>query len=517
MEGDRQAPGGQLGWAGALLSLAIAIALFSRYGIDATLLRDESIYAYGGQQLAEGVPFYVSIFDAKTPLASQLAGLGVVAGNAFGANDLDAIRVVFFVCACLAVVAVYVLGLWLWRSALAGLVAAVTFVAFRGFAMDALGGPNAKTPGVLFAVMSMALVVRRRWFWAAFTGSLAFLVWQPLGIYAALAVVLAVLSADAGRRMSSLGRAFAGMSIPLGATTLYFWLAGALPEMAEAAFRFPVSGLQRAPRTLAERIDHIVATVHKGYGNSAILFWAGLILLVAVLGVRLVRARSDLRVVVSDPALGVVLPSLLVLVAFSIADFEGYPDVYPGLPYAALGLGGAVALAVERLRPPARRVATAGALVAVAALAGLAWSWYSADGADNAGLVAQRADAAVIERMLDPGETLYALGDPTPLVLTGRRNPSRFIYLTSGVGLWLVAHTRGGFPSWVRGILASDPAVIVIHGWRSPMHQQTERWLRTRYDRVYVGDWHVLMRPDIRARAAARGIVLRDHPAPAAN
>jgi hypothetical protein len=505
----------RLAWAGALLSLAIAVALFSRYGIDATLSRDESIYAYGGQQLAEGVPFYVSIFDVKTPLASQLAGLGAVAAGAVGANDLDAIRIVYFICACLAVVAMYVLGLWLWRSALAGLVAATTFAAFRGFAMDAIGGPNAKTPGVLFAVVSMALVARRRWFWAAFTGSLAFLVWQPLAIYAAIAVVLAVLTTDAGRRRSSLGRALAGASIPIGATTLYFWLAGALPEMAVAAFRFPVTGLQRPSRTLPERIDHIVAKVHDGYGQSGILFWAGLALLVALLVARLVRARSGLRVAVSDPVLGVVLPSLLIVLAFSIVDFEGYSDVYPGLPYAALGLGGAAAFAVDRLRPPARRAATAGALVAVAAVAGLSWSWYSADGANRAGLAAQRADASTIERLLDPGETLYALGDPTPLVLTGRRNPSRFIYLTSGVGLWLVAHSS--FHSWLGGVLASHPAVIVVHGWRSPMQRRTQRQLRRRYHyaRVYLGGWHVFVTPEVRARAARRGIVLRYHPAPA--
>jgi hypothetical protein len=148
----------------------------------------------------------------------------------------------------------------------------------------------------------------------------------------------------------------------------------------------------------------------------------------------------------------------------------------------------------------------------VAALAGLAWTRYSAAGADNAGLVAQRADASTIERMLDPGETLYALGDPAPLVLTGRRNPSRFIYLTSGVGQWVVAHTSGGFPTWVRGILASDPAVIVVHGWRSSLRKRTERWLRKRYERVYMGDWHVLVRPDVRARAARRGIILRGPP-----
>ena len=154
-------------------------------------------YAYGGQQVDDGMPFYVSIFDQKTPGAAYLAALAVGIGNVLGVPDLEAIRVMFFVCACLTVVAVYLLALELWGSVVAALVAAVTFAAFRGFAIDALGGPDAKTPGILLAVLSMWLIARRRWFWAGLCGALAFLVWQPLLIY--LAVALAV----AARRGSS--------------------------------------------------------------------------------------------------------------------------------------------------------------------------------------------------------------------------------------------------------------------------------------------------------------------------
>ena len=170
---------GHVAWVGALLALAVAVALFSRFSIDDRLGRDESIYAYGGQQLAEGVPFYASIFDPKTPLSAILAGVAVVTARAVGAGDVHTIRLAFFVFACLAVPAVYLLGLSLWGSPLAGAVSAATFASFRGFATDALGGPDAKTPGVFLAVLSMLLLVRRRWFWGAFAGSLAFLVWQP--------------------------------------------------------------------------------------------------------------------------------------------------------------------------------------------------------------------------------------------------------------------------------------------------------------------------------------------------
>ena len=46
------------------------------------------------------------------------------------------------------------------------------FVAFRGFAIDALGGPNAKTPGIFFCVLAMWLLAGRRWFWGALAAGL---------------------------------------------------------------------------------------------------------------------------------------------------------------------------------------------------------------------------------------------------------------------------------------------------------------------------------------------------------
>jgi hypothetical protein len=448
--------------AGAVLSLLVAAALFSRYGIDGSLARDEAVYAYGGQQLDHGLPFYASIFDQKTPGAAYLAGLGDAIGG------LDGIRIAFFVCACLTVVAVYLLALSLWGSVLAALVAAVAFASFRGFAADALAGPDAKTPGILLAVVSMLLMVRRRWFWAGLCGSLAFLVWQPLAIYAAIAVV-------ASRRW----RALAGAALPLAVTVVYFWVIGALGDFVSAAFAFPVEGLHRTPETVGQRLGHIAATVHMHYSGTVVQFWAGLVLVVALAAWRRVW---------------IVLASLLVIAAFSALDFQGYPDVYPLLPYAALGLGGAAARGVRArvLRP----VGVAALVVAIAA----SWTQFSEDPAGGDALAAQRAAATDIQRLLRPGDTVYALGDPTPLVLTGRRNPSRYIFLGSGVASWQLAHTPGGFAAWTAGIRAARPAVIVLHGWRSALERQTADWLHAHYVPAWDGCWRVFLRPDVAVR-----------------
>jgi hypothetical protein len=448
--------------AGAILSLAVAGALFSRYGIHGALARDEAVYAYGGQQLDHGTPFYASIFDQKTPGAAFLAGLGDWLGG------LDGIRIAFFVCACLTVVAVYLLALDLWGSVLAALVAAVAFASFRGFAIDALAGPDAKTPGILLAVLSMLLMVRRRWFWAGLCGSLAFLVWQPLAIYAAVAVV-------ASRRW----RAVAGAALPLVVTVVYFWVTGALGDFAAAAFAFPVEGLHRTPETIGQRLGHIAAIVHAHYAGAVVQFWAGLALVVALALWR--RAW-------------VVLSTLLVIAAFSALDFQGYPDVYPLLPYAALGLGGAAAVVVRV------RVLRPVAVVAIALVVAASWTQFSEDAEARDPLATQEAQASDLQHLLRPGDTMYALGDPTPLVLTGRRNPSRYVFLGSGVGSWAEAHTPGGFAGWMADIRAARPAVIVLHGWRSALERRVATWLRAHYVPEWDGCWRVFLRADVAVR-----------------
>ena len=445
-------------YAGAVASLLVGAALFSRFGIHGALARDEAVYAYGGQQLSRGVPFYASIVDQKTPGAAYLAGLGDALGG------FDGIRIAFFVCACLTVVAVYLLGLALWGSVLGALAGAVVFASFHGFAADALSGPDAKTPGILLAVLSMQLVLRRRWFWAGVCGAVAFLFWQPLLIYLAVAVV-------AARRRSVV----LGAAIPLAVTVVYFAITGALGDFVQAAFAFPVEGLHRTPETVGQRLGHIAAVVHAHY--DAVLVWSGIVLLVVLAALR---------------RWWVVLGSFAAIAAFSALDFQGYPDVYPLLPYAALGVGGAVTIA-RRLRP----VAVAALVVLVAA----SWTQFAGDG----GLVAQRAEAADIQRLLEPGDRIYALGDPTALVLTGRRNPNRYVFLASGVAAWDEAHTAGGFGGWMAGIRAADPAVIVLHGWRGTLERRVAAWLHERYVPAWDGGWRVFLRPDVAVRQTVVG------------
>src|ERR671938_804698 len=153
-----------------LLVLFLAVFVYGMYGFDGVLLRDHSIYLYSGQRMAEGVPPYVSIFDHKGPLSPMIAGLGVMLSKLLDGDDIYTVRAVFFASGCLTVVAVYLLGKSVFRSQAAGVLGALTFLGFYGFAESVASGPEPKTPMILFETLSLLFASQKRWFWASFFG-----------------------------------------------------------------------------------------------------------------------------------------------------------------------------------------------------------------------------------------------------------------------------------------------------------------------------------------------------------
>jgi hypothetical protein len=462
-------------WGGAALALAVAIALLTRFSLDDTLQRDEAIYVYGGQQLAHGVPFYVSIFDPKTPLAAFIAAGGALFAHATGGYDVYTIRIVFFAFACAAIVGLYVVAATLFESVLAGLAAAVTMASFEGFARDALGGPDAKTPGIAFAMFAMALLLKKRWFAGGLLAALAFLTWQPLGIYMLIALAAPLVQ----KHWRGAAQALAGLALPIAAIAVYYIAKHATGDLLDATVRFPLEGVQRRPETLTQRLEHITDVISLFYGHTRGLFYAGLGLLLVLLAY---QRRG--RLIVGATALG--------LIAFSATDFQGYPDAYPLLPYAALGIGGAVAFLA---RGPLRRPISALALAGTAALAVLSFSWYGRTPPLGPGLPAQRADARALAQTLGRHGRLYALGNPAPLVLTNRRNPNRYIYLASGVAGWVVDHTRDGMHGWQDQIEDAHPKAIVVNGWTGERTPAMYAWLKHRYGHERLGRWLVFVPP----------------------
>lgn len=491
-----------------LVAVVVAGLVFARYGINGDMSRDEGIYAYAGQQLARGVAPYASIFDPKGPVAAVIAGVAAWVGGLLGLTDFYLIRVAFFACALASVAAMHLLATRLWHSWLAGLTAALALVAIPAFAMDALPGPDAKTPGVALVLLAMLYLVERRWFGAGVLASLAVLTWQPWFVYALVAVLLAACRSAAGERLQAVARVVAGGLLPLVLTVIGFAAAGALGDLYTATLDYPLTGVQRQPETFAEHVG-LIAQVVADYGGGS-FFWTGVVLLLVAVVVDVVRHPG--RSALGRPLVAVVLLTGIGEFGYALVDFQGYPDLYALLPYAALGFGGLVGLVTQLLRPrleagPVRLAMSAVLVVALLATSWLSWERAAQDPLRGA-LVAERSDACGLSRIVVPGTPLWSLGDPMPLVLTHRTNPEPFVYLSAGVDQWKVDHTRGGLRGWVAQIRRSHPSVIVFQTFRGPIHDQLAAMLahaafRTRF----LGQWQLFV--DREAIVRARTVRVR--------
>jgi hypothetical protein len=497
---------------GALASVVVAFVLFTRYSIYDWLTRDEAIYVYGGQQMSHGVAPYASILDPKGPVTTMLCGLGTGLAKLFGTGDIVTIRVVFLFVSVLCVLAAYFVVVQLWKSVIAGLVTAVVFSSFETFAHDAIAGPDAKTPGILFGLVAIWLAARRQWFWAGFAASLAALTWQPFFPYP-LVALLAPLVWTAGRsRLKTVGLALAGLVAPFLAFVVYFAAAGALGDFFGSAFVFPLRGVKRTPETVGHRIHRIIQVANDANHFSAGLLWIGLILLLLAAVATVVRDGAGWRQALASPFVLLVVVTGVLEVGYACYDFQGYPDVFPLMPYAALGFGGAVALVLQfRPSPMLNQVLTATAVVAATLLTVGSAVLFTRSDRNKNGLHNERAAACAVRVSLVPGTAMYAMGDPIPLALMHRRNPDRYVYLGSGLDTWKVKHTKGGFAGWTQQVLDSRASVIVLDVWRGPYRLPMQQFLvQHGYLHGYIGNWQVFVTPEAHARMVARHIKLQN-------
>lgn len=458
----------------ALVSLASAWC-FAQVGTKLPLSQDEAIYAYGGEQLLKGVPFYVSIFDAKGPLAATLGGAGAAAAGIVGADMLSGIRIMFFVLSVCTTVCVFLAAQALFRSSIAGFLSAFAFTGFKGFGIDALGGPNAKTPAIMFGVLCIYLVVCRSWFWAALVASLASLVWQPMAVFSASALLLAFLADEGETTIWQRGRSsLLGAALPLVAVLAYYALEGAVGDLLDGLFVFNLSYLDRAESGLAHSLGRMGGTLMRGYSPMTIPIVVGLVAVLLMIAYVVFTRRRNLVSFLRRNRFAIVPLTLLPAIGWSLLDFQGYADWYPLLPFAAMGLGG-LGSALIRLVPRASLqtvITVALSLVLLTAAA----TTYAAE--SRRGLTLQLAEAIAIDRRLGD-RNLFVIGNPSLLALTGRQNPSRYIYLNSGLELWAVDHIPDGTEGYLRAITNAQPgALVVSKRCPGPLVTAARRWAR---------------------------------------
>jgi len=480
----------------ASLVFIIAFLVFSQYGFEGTLIRDDAIYLYSGQQMAQGTPPYVSVFDHKGPLATLVSGMGVSMATLLNLDDILVVRIIFLVLSSLAAVGLYLLGSALFSSQKVGLLSAFTFVGFSGFGIHAASGPRAKTPMVVFEILSLLLTARKKWFWAGICGSLAFLTWQPAGIYALIAVLLAFLQSEPGRqRVRNVLYAISGVLVPIIIVSLYFWYKGALYDLFDGAILFNLYYLERPSYSLLEHILRPILAVNMGFKSMALPIFIGFFMVVLMYVWRLrLYGSSFVKWVYEDHFLAFLL-SFPAIIIWTLVEFGGYWDLYIFLPYVAIGFGWLLHLALHgllRIKGNGDTMQKLCFLFLCAILLGSAALNYYAT-AEN-GLEEQRQWAQQVESQFGADARIVSIGVPEILVLLHRTNPNPYVFIFNGIDNRIDATTSGGFEGWLEELERYDPSVIAL-GWTTgKFTPMLTDWLQSRYRETKVGNWTLFVK-----------------------
>jgi hypothetical protein len=259
---------------------------------------------------------------------------------------------------------------------------------------------------------------------------------------------------------------------------LVFAALGALPDLWRGAVAFNLFELERGEGAGFSFL-RIVGQIGTGYPGAWVPFLAGLFVLPFA---GLERDGEDGRSGGLARPLGVVLLAAALQVAFTLVDFQAYPDLFPLLPAAALGFGWLLARAV-RHEPRGGRAATALTLAVAAAL--LAAGWAQTRFLRRDGLDEQQRVAGLVRDLRGADGTVLCLGAPELMVLLKEVNRTPYLVVINGIDNRIESSWPGGVRGWVRDMEARAPRVVLKGPTRGRHVAAIEDWLKSRYDEAW--------------------------------
>lgn len=306
-----------------------AIFIWLQYGfLDFPLTNDMGIYLYGGRELLEGNLPYVNVFDVKPPMTFIVSGGGLlVFSNTLGLSPIVASRITMLLLGAGTIIFTYLLAYRLFKDRTMGILTAVILLSFTGFGWASLSG----RPGIVmifFTISCLYALLRKKWLIAGILATMSAIAWQPGAIYPFIVIFYSLFTK--GQRKEQFKKAIVGISLPILAVVLYFFVMGGLQEMINQTVLFVLTYKQSGPWGSSLTLLNLGGTIFYDYGTELLFFacsFFGFILL-------LYNERKQLKNLTNP--LPFLLFAFLPLALYSLVDFQGWPDMIPLLPYIAI-------------------------------------------------------------------------------------------------------------------------------------------------------------------------------------
>ena len=478
--------------------LFLAVLVYAQFGFNGKLARDDAIWLYGGQQMAQGIPPYVSIFDFKSPFGPMLAAAAAWLAYQTGGDDVLYVRLLFFLLSCLTVVSLYYLMSALFQRRDTAILAAVVFLCFWGFCRHAGSGPQVKTAMVLLQILALYYTSQGKWFLAGLSGSLAAWTWQPAVIFPLSTLILAFFQLNRGRAIL---RTLVGGALPCLVIIGYFMAKGSFSALLQGAVLFNLQQLHRSV-PLLQQVKAMAQTLTAAFPIWIFPMMAGLFVIAIFYFWRYRRCHNSWRELMqNDPFAGLLLTFPFPFI-WSSRDFQGYDDFFIFLPYAAVGIAASLSFILTKfemrwlLFKRYRRLTLA--LISLLLVGQAVWFYRQKNHEIGSYLLQQKEWTRQIEKeYLHQGE-LVSIGTPELMVLSHRRNRHRFLYIVEGIDDLINQETAGGFEGWLKQIADIDPAVIGFKFAPGRFMGRLQDWLRAHYHETRVGDWTLYLDHDSR-------------------
>ena len=302
-----------------LMICLFSVLVFSMYGLELPLRRDNAQYIYSAQRVLQGEMPYQSIFDMKTPLTSFVTAFAFLITQNVLDESIKGVRFFYIAMSITTIFLTYALAKKLFDNKFESLLAPLMMIGFHGYIYQTAIGAEPKLLLLPLFVTGLIFTVDKKWFALGIVAALCAFTWQPSGILFIAGLLYAIIQVPQDR-FGAFSKSI-GFLIPSIMIFGYFLLNGAFKELIQGAF-IVHAYLQRPNEN---ELLIIAKMIPFGFPFSA---WLIVISLPAffIHGVKTVIKSGN-----SSHADNSFLPFMAALSLFIIAsllDFQSYPDFF---------------------------------------------------------------------------------------------------------------------------------------------------------------------------------------------